>query len=205
MKTIVYGTTNAAKVAQLRDILAPLELTIRGLADFGSKQIPVVEECGETAEENARLKATQYAAALGLPVISMDTGLYFEGLPEDLQPGLHVRRINGVDRGSDEELIECYTTLASRMGVGGKLKGYWRYAYALAWPDGRCESFTADAHRIFSSEPSEHRTPGFPLESLQIDPESGVYIADMTAEVRTAFWRRQSNDAVCDFVRTWYP
>jgi len=199
MKTIVYGTTNPAKVAQLRDILTPLGIEVTGLPD--AKYVPVVDELGGTAEENARLKAVQYAAALELLVISMDTGLYFNDLPEDLQPGLHVRRMNGTDRASDEELIEYYTSLAARLGDDGRLRGYWRYAYALAWPDGRCESFTADAHRIFMDKPSKNRTPGFPLESLQIDPESGVYIADMTAEVRAVFWRRQSSDVVCDFVK----
>jgi len=200
MKEIIYGTTNPAKVSQMRDILEPLGVTVKGLSGFG--EIPSVDETEKTAEENARLKAISYAKTIDKPVLSMDTGLYFNDLPDDQQPGLHVRRIDGVDRSSDEELIQHYTNLAQTMG--NEIKAFWRYAYALAWPDGDCVSFTADAHRIFVNIPSKHITPGYPLESLQIDPASRKYIADMTDRERAEFWRSQNSEKLQQFIRENY-
>lgn len=200
MEEIIYGTVNPAKVSQMRDILEPLEVTVRGLSDFG--EIPSVEETGKTAEENARLKAIGYAKIIDQPVLSMDTGLYFNDLPDDQQPGLHVRRIDGNDRASDEELIQHYTDLAQKMG--NEIKAFWRYAYAIAWPDGTCVSFTADAHRIFVNVPSKRRTPGYPLESLQVDPATRQYIADMTDVERAEFWRSQNSEKLQQFIKGNY-
>lgn len=91
MQEIIYGMTNPAKVAQVKDVLEPLGFQVKSLADF-DKEV-AVEENEETAEENARKKATAYAKVLDRSVLSMDVALYIKGLTEDQQPGLHVRRI----------------------------------------------------------------------------------------------------------------
>jgi 8-oxo-dGTP diphosphatase len=185
MKEIIYGTANPAKVAQVRDVLEPLGFTVKGLADFNI-QITVKED-GNTAEENAVTKALVYAVELGRPVLSMDVALYFNDLPDDKQPGLHVRRIDGDGRPSDEQLLAYYAELAASMG--DRLRAYWRYAFALAWPDGRRVSFTYDTPRIFVSRPSAQIVEGFPLESLQINPENNKYISEMDKEELADFWR----------------
>ncbi len=61
MNKIIYGTTNPAKVAQVRDVLGPLGFEIKSLADY-DEQV-TVEEDGQTAEENAQKKAIAYAGA----------------------------------------------------------------------------------------------------------------------------------------------
>lgn len=185
MKEIIYGTKNPAKVAQVRDILEPLGFKVKSLAEVDTHI--TVDEDGTTAEENALKKAVAYAKELGEPVLSMDVALYFNDLPEDQQPGLHVRRIKGNERPNDKELLDYYTALAANMG--DKLHGYWRYAFALAWPDGRSISFTHDTPRLFASTPSKKIVEGFPLESLQIDPQSGKYIPEMSKEELAEFWR----------------
>lgn len=177
MKQIVYGTKNPAKVAQIQDVLAPIDIEVKSLADFPA--VPNIEENGVTVEDNARIKATAYAKALHQTVLSMDIGLYFDNVPDEQQPGQYVRRISGNDRATDEELIKHYSKLIQ--DAGGETKAYWRYAFALASADEECVSFTSDsAPRYFVSTPAKTITPGFPLESLQIDPESGTYFSDMT-------------------------
>ena len=200
MKEIIYGTTNPAKVAQVSSVLEPLGFEIKSLADF-SQQAPVKED-GETAEANARKKAIVYAHGLGAQVLSMDVALYFNDLPADQQPGLHVRRIRGNERPSDEEMLAHYTELAKSMG--DRVNAYWRYAFALARPDGACISFTYDTPRIFVSQPSSKTVEGFPLESLQIDPATGTYISEMSPAEVAAFWQNSIGKPLAEFVQANY-
>ena len=48
-----------------------------------------------------------------------DDTLYMEGVPEDRQPGLFVRRVNGKSL-TDEEAIDYYTNLVKEYGKDGK-------------------------------------------------------------------------------------
>jgi inosine/xanthosine triphosphate pyrophosphatase family protein len=200
MKEIIYGTTNPAKVAQVRSVLEPLGFDVKSLTEADA-QISV-EEDGKTAEENARKKAATYASTLGKRVLSMDVALYFNDLPDDQQPGLHVRRIAGGKRADDTELLAYYADLARSMG--DRVDAYWRYAFALAQPDGDCISFTHDTPRIFVSTPSEKIVEGFPLESLQIDPESGKYISDMSPNEVDTFWQNSIGLPLAKFVQENY-
>ena len=78
-----------------------------------------MEETGATPQENAALKAEAYHAVSGLPSFSLDSGLYLEGVPAELQPGPYVRRVKGREL-SDEEFIAYYQQLAHQ--YGGRLK-----------------------------------------------------------------------------------
>src|SRR3989338_1275761 len=93
MKEIMVGTTNEAKVKQIRGALFSLGVSVKGVTD--KSLLPDVKEDGNTAQENAKKKAVAYAQALNKAVLSMDNALYFKGLPDDEQPGVNVRRING--------------------------------------------------------------------------------------------------------------
>lgn len=83
---ILYGTTNKGKLQAARKWMTNLDIELIGLHDM-EQPIPEVDESGKTPLENARLKAEAYYQAFGVPVFSCDSGLYFDGLPEELQPG----------------------------------------------------------------------------------------------------------------------
>lgn len=195
MKTLVMGTTNPAKIAQVAAVLAPLGIQVQG-AD--KSKLPLVEEDGITAEENARKKAVAYAAVLKLPVLSMDNALYLDGLSDTQQPGIHVRRIDGVTASSDEELLRHYQDLIASLGQ--RIGGYWEFALCVAHPDGRVWETTVRQQRIFTSEPSLSRIEGYPLESIQIDPKSGKYVAEMSREEQAQFWQDGIGKPLCEFV-----
>lgn len=48
---------------------------------------------------------------------------------------------------------------------------------------------TAASQRIFTSEISSKKSPGYPLESIQLDPQSGKYLAEMSKEEVERFWQ----------------
>lgn len=197
MENILVGTTNQAKVAQLAGALRPIGVHVRGLPE--GAPLPRADEDGETAAENARTKALVYARTFGEPVLSMDNALYLEGLAPDEQPGVHVRRIGGEERPSDDALREHYASLVARLG--GKAKGRWEFGICLAWPDGRMRETVIVSPRVFTAAPCAAAVPGYPLESLQIDPASGRYIAEMTQGEQDEFWQRAIGEPLQKFIK----
>lgn len=198
MKEILFGTTNEAKVKQLQGALAPIGVSVRGVKDKTS--LPHVEEDGRTAQENARKKALVYAKALGTTVLSMDNSLYFDELSPEEQPGLNVRRISATAaRPSDDELLDHYSALVRRLGE--RTTGRWEFAICVATTTGTFKETTIVSPRIFTSLPSRKIVPGYPLESIQIDPDTGKYISEMSQEEQDAFWQRAIGGPLQEFIR----
>lgn len=176
---ILYGTTNQAKLDSMKRIAAPLGIEIIGLKELG-QPLPSVEETGNNPPENARIKAKAYYEAFSMPVFSCDSGLYFDELPEELQPGVHTRRVHGKEL-TDEEMQMYYGNLAKNHG--GRLTGRYRNAIAFVWDEKTCfESFDeALATEPFwlVEKPHEKYVKGYPLDSLSIDIATGKYYYDM--------------------------
>jgi XTP/dITP diphosphohydrolase len=79
VKRLVLATRNAAKLDELRRILAPLvPVEVVGLGDVpGYAEVP---ETGATFEDNALIKAREAAARTGLPAVADDSGLAVDAL-----------------------------------------------------------------------------------------------------------------------------
>jgi len=161
--TLVAATRNPAKIARYQALLAQYASHVAGLDELGVRGIAM--ESGETAEDNARLKALYYARQSGHPVFSDDAALYVDFLPPDQQPGVHVRRINGVDEASDDALLAHWEHQLAR-SPALRRSGRWHVGFCLAWPDGAAQLFTLDLPLTFYSPSSPRRTPGWPLNSL---------------------------------------
>ncbi len=196
MKTLIMGTTNPAKIAQIRDALASAGITVEGVAD--KSLLPHVEEDGANVRENARKKALAYAAALGQTVFSMDNALFFDGLAPKDQPGIHVRRIGGKLAATDADLLAHGIELVE--SLGGSVTGYWEYGICIATSDGTFWETSLKTPRVFTSKKSERVVEGYPLESIQIDPDTGKYISEMSDEERAAFWQKTLGAPLCAFV-----
>lgn len=197
MKEIVFGTTNEAKIKQIRGALSPAGIIVEGVAN--KEQLSEVVEDGKTAVENARKKAAVYSKSLGKPVFSMDNALYLNGLSDEDQPALNVRRMSGYpDRPSDEQMLEYYSKLINKLG--GKVDGYWEFGICIASPDGKSEETVIKSPRKFVGQPSKIMQPGYPLESIQIDPDSGKYISEMKQEEQDEFWEKAIGKPLLEFV-----
>ena len=199
MKEIIFGTTNEAKIKQVRGALSPAGI---GVMNILNKEIlPEVSEDGKTAVENARKKALAYAKTLGKVVFSMDNALYLEGLSDDKQPGLNVRRPNGITtRITDEEMIAHYSKLIG--SIGERVNGYWEYGFCIATPTGEYQETIIKAPRIYVSKPSPIIQSGYPLESLQIEPESEKYMSELTQEEQDTFWQKVIGKPLLEFVQS---
>ena len=193
---LVFGTGNKAKIKQVQDALGE-DFIIKGITDFG---IAIdVEEDGKTAQENARKKSVAYAKALGRTVFSMDNALYFKDVPDNEQPGLYVRRIGGIERSNDQEMVDSYAAFVRQRGE--QLEGWWEYGLSIANASGDSVEDSIISPRLFVAKQSDKVVAGYPLESIQIDPETGKYVSEMTSEEQAAFWQRTIGEPLNRFIR----
>lgn len=177
---ILYGTTNQAKLNFMKTVADAVGFELIGLKDL-NLPIPAVDESGRDPLENAKLKAEAYFKAFSMPVFSCDSGLFFDELEDTLQPGTHVRRVNGREL-TDDEMIAYYAGLAGRHG--GQLHGQYRNAIYFIVDEATSfcsmdESIATEPF-LLVSEAHEKRVKGFPLDSLSKDPHSGRYYHDMS-------------------------
>lgn len=183
--TLLYGTGNPAKLQGMREALSPLDLEIVGLSDM-DKAPPEVSENGNNPLENAYEKALAYYRFYGVPVFSCDSGLYFDNVPDEEQPGINVRNIGG-KRLSDSEMILYYALKARE--YGGKLTARYKNAICLVLSENEIfksmdESLWGEPFYIVG-KPHEKRVEGFPIDSLSVDIASGKYYYDLPQSVES--------------------
>ena len=178
---ILYGTGNPAKLEAMAKRLSVLGVELLGLKDIKEK-VPEIVEDGKTPLENARKKALGYYHAFRIPVFSCDSGLYFDGVPECDQPGVHVRTIAGKYR-TDEEMLAHYSMLAQKYG---DLTARYRNGICLVMDkEHRYEAMDESMESrpfLITAKPHKKRKKGFPIDSLSIDIKTGKYYYDLEEE-----------------------
>ena len=180
MTKLLYGTSNSAKIQLMREMLEGLDIEIIGLNDTEILAIKPIDETGNDPLENAKIKAIAYYRELKTPVFSCDSGLYIEGLENNLQPGVHVRRVKGREL-SDDEMIDYYTNLVA--DLGGIVKAKYKNSICLIMDDENIFEYDGDdisyEEFIIASKPHSKRIEGFPLDSISIEIKTGQYYMDV--------------------------
>ena len=179
MKKVLFATGNESKAKRFKDGLLRNGIEIITIKDI-DEDIEVLED-GKDAIENALIKARAYAKVLDIPVFAMDDSLYIDNIPDDKQPGLYVRRVNG-KRLSDEEMLTYYSNLAHEYGEDGKLTCRWVYGIAVI-NNGVESTYTWSKDDFYIvDKPSDKIDPGYPLNTISINKKLNKYFTDMTKE-----------------------
>ena len=166
MKKVLFATENESKAKRFKKGLLENNIEIITINDI-EKNIDI-EENGKDAIENALIKARAYANVYDLPVFAMDDNLYIDDIPEDKQPGMYVRRVNG-KRLNDNEMIEYYSNLAHEYGKNGKLTCRWVYGIAVI-KDGKESTYTWSKEDFYIvDKPSNKINSGYPLNTISIN------------------------------------
>ena len=195
MKQILFATGNPTKAKRFTEGLLKKGIKIITLKDINI-QIEV-EENGKNAIENALIKARAYSKVVDIPVMAMDDTLYLEGVPEEKQPGMYVRRVNG-KRLTDEEMIKHYSTLVSKYGIEGKLTCRWIYGMAIISGE-KENTYTWSKDDFYMVEkPSNKIDEGYPLNTISINKKINKYFTDITEEEKKMFKEDESD--VIDFI-----
>lgn len=102
---IVLATSNKGKLAELSQLLAPLQLNIVPQSELG---VSDADETGLSFIENAIIKARHAALVTGLPAIADDSGLAVDALAG--APGIYSARYAGEaasDSGNIDKLLQA--------------------------------------------------------------------------------------------------
>lgn len=170
MKLLV-ATSNAGKMSELREILAPLGFELLSLKEAA---LPSPDENGVTFHDNAAAKATECAAQSGLWTLGDDSGLCVDALGGG--PGVRSARYADSDEARRTRLLEALRAVPeTRRGA------YFFCAVALSPPGGR-QIFRAEG-RVDGSIAREPRGQnGFGYDPLFLPLETpGRTLAELEA------------------------
>jgi XTP/dITP diphosphohydrolase len=144
----------------------------------------VVDEVGESLEENARLKAVTLAAQSQLLALADDSGLEVDALGGE--PGRLSARYAG-ENASDRERIEYL--LARLDGVPWeKRTARFRCVIAIATPDGKVELCSGECHGFITFAPrGEH---GFGYDPVFYLPELAKTMAELPLALKNELSHR---------------
>lgn len=174
--TVVVATSNAGKVREIAEALAPLGWHLRAL---GPTQLP--EETGETYEENAALKAHAAAQATGLPALADDSGLEVEALPGELC----VRSARFGDLRSDAERNQL---LLSKLQGQSNRRARFISVVVLAFPDGTQRSYRGEVAGTLLEQP--RGSEGFGYDPLFVPQGESRTFAEMSTTEKKALSHR---------------
>ena len=98
---LLVATRNPGKMREYADLLRDIPFQLVSLRNLGITH--EVEETGETFEENAWLKASEYAAISGMLTLADDSGLEVDALSG--KPGVRSARYGGDACASDQDRV----------------------------------------------------------------------------------------------------
>ena len=181
LKQILFASHNAGKIAEIKNMLAPLGIDVISAADT---DFPDVEETGSTFAENSLLKSQTIAKALNIPCIADDSGLCVDAL--DGAPGVFSARYapnRDFDKGIDKLLVEMEnSTNKSR-------KAHFSCVVSLAYPDGRYELFEGRVDGKIAAE-KMYGDGGFGYDPVFIPDGYDCSFAQMSKEEKNKISHR---------------
>ena len=176
MPKLLLATRNLAKVREYRSLLSEVPYDLVTLADEGIDDI--VDEGGETLEENAVLKATAYAARSRLLTLADDSGLEVDALAGE--PGVRSARYAG-EMASDRDRID-YLLAKLESVPWDKRAARFRCFIALAGPGGDVELCYGECHGIIGFQPRGEG--GFGYDPIFYLPELEKTMAELPSELK---------------------
>ena len=176
---LLIATTNPGKVREYQQLLAGLNCELASLSNVGITQ--EVVESGLTYQENALLKARDYAALSGLPTLADDSGLEVDALAG--RPGVHSARY------APDSPARIQRLLAEMRDVpADRRTARFQCVIALAWPDGRTEIAAGMCEGQIATE--ARGTNGFGFDPVFYVPEYGVTMAELPEAVKNQISHR---------------
>lgn len=186
---VLFATHNPSKIERLKqyasvpnvEIITATELHLKQDHDLNNLNIAdlIVDENGADEIENAMIKAKAFYDLYNIPAMSLDTGLYFEGVLDEEQPKQSVQGAAGVEIHDEPEvkynkMVKHYTELATK--YGGSLKGYFLDVYGI-W-NGKVFDYVRAQRPILMTNKVNQKDVNFPIASLYT--VNGIYHHDLS-------------------------
>ncbi len=182
MTKLLLATNNQAKVREYKGLLHDLPFELTTPAELGITT--VVDEIGNSLEENARLKATVLATESQLLALADDSGLEVDALGGE--PGRLSARCAG-ETASDKDRIN-YLLARLRDVSWEKRTACFRCVIAIATPDGKVEFCSGDCCGLITLVPKGEQ--GFGYDPIFYLPELDKTMAELPLEVKNQISHR---------------
>lgn len=182
-KRLVIASNNRGKIAELRELLAPLNLTPVAQGELGVSE---AEEPAVTFIENAILKARHAAKATGLPALADDSGLAVDALGG--RPGVRSARFAG-ESATDQDNVEAL--LAALEGVAPQDRGA-QFHCVLVYLRHAEDPTPLVCHGCWPGQVLERPRGdgGFGYDPIFLAPETNTSAAEMTREEKARIGHR---------------
>lgn len=181
-QSLLIATTNSGKIKEIQAILSPHIPNLVTARDLGL--FIEVLETGETYSENAKLKASAFMKASGLPALADDTGLEVDVLQG--APGIFANRFSPK---------ENPTYADHRQHLLEELKNqpqpwtaHFVVSMILALPDGNFIETTGRCEGIII--PEEIGSGGFGYDPIFYLPEYGATMAELSSSMKNQISHR---------------
>lgn len=176
---LLIATTNPGKVREYADLFAGLQCELVSLADVGISND--VDETGATYEENALLKAREYAAHSGLLTLADDSGLEVEALHG--RPGVYSARYAPDSPKRIQKLLGELKNVPD-----DQRRARFQCVIVVAWPDGRTETTQGSCEGWIAHEP--RGTHGFGFDPIFYMPEYNATMAELPESFKNTISHR---------------
>ncbi len=175
MAKLLLATSNQAKVREYMTLLQDLPYELVTLAE---QKVTTVSEDGESLEENARLKAVDYATQSRLLALADDSGLEVDALGGE--PGPLSSRYAG-EGASDSDRVNYLLSRLKHVPWSGR-SARFRCVIAIATPEGQVELCSGECYGFITFEPRGGH--GFGYDPVFYLPELGKTMAELPMEIK---------------------
>ncbi len=155
VKSLLVATNNKGKLLEIKKLL-PDKINFYSPEDFKLAE-PV--ENGKTCEANAIIKARYCAERSKLISLSDDSGL--EVLALKGRPGIYSARWAGKSKNFDTAIKKVFSELKKKKKLNKINKARFYCSLAIAWPDGKCKTFSGTVNGKISLKPKGNRGFGY--------------------------------------------
>lgn len=182
MNKIIFATSNAGKMKEVREILKDMNVEILSMKEAGIT-VDIVED-GKTFEENALIKAEMIRDLTGCLVLADDSGLEVDALNKE--PGIYSARYMGEDTSYKIKNAEIIRRLEGLSG--DKRSARFVCVIAAAFPDGTQETCRGTIEGRIAYEPAGEN--GFGYDPIFFVPEFGCTTAQLSGEQKNEISHR---------------
>ncbi len=174
MQRLLVATRNPGKLIEIQSLLDDLEITLLTPDMIGISLI--VEENGNTYEENASLKASAFASASGLVTLADDSGLEVDALGG--LPGIKSARFSPLPNATDADRRAYLLDLLQshpRPWIA-----HFHCTVAIATPEGKIYYAQGNCRGVVI--PEQRGTNGFGYDPIFLIPTIGLTMAELSMD-----------------------
>ncbi len=182
VKKIVIASKNIAKINEIKEMFAGVNVTLLSLYDF--PDCPDIVEDGNSFYENALKKAKTVAHATGEIALADDSGLEVEALGG--APGIYSARYAG-EKADDRQNIA--KLLGEMKGIPFEKRGAsFRCVLVICTKEGRCRDFEGQWNGFIAERPVGRG--GFGYDPVFYVPDQRKTAAQLPPDVKNTLSHR---------------